>query len=280
MRSATSSSDIQYKGIPQEKIRLFQQKVLSFYRKNKRKLPWRQTTDPYKILLSECMLQQTQVSRVISYYEKWIARWPKINDLAAASLPEVLELWMGLGYNTRAVNLHRVAQTIVTHFDSDILKAMKQYEELPGIGKYTAQAVQIFATNANLITVDTNIRRIFIEEFSLPITIPDTILWKIASDCLPQGKSREWHNALMDYGALYLTAKKTGIKSKTQQSTFEGSDRQIRAKILRELLKKNSSTSELEQILGVQMDRLMPILEKMRKEKLVIPQGSVYAIRK
>jgi A/G-specific adenine glycosylase len=280
MQSAIRSSDIEYKEIPKEKIRLFQQKVLLFYRKNKRKLPWRQTTDPYKILLSECMLQQTQVTRVVSYYEKWIARWPTINALASASLPEVLEMWMGLGYNTRAVNLHRAAQKIVTHFDSDILKAMKQYKELPGIGKYTAQAVQIFATNADLFTVDTNIRRIFITEFSLPLHIPDTILWKIASDCLPEGKSRAWHNALMDYGALSLTAKKTGVKPKTQQSKFEGSDRQIRAKILRELLKKDSSISELEHALGLQKNRLTIILEKMRKEKLIIKQSSVYSIRK
>lgn len=226
------------------------------------------------------MLQQTQVTRVISYYEKWIARWPTINALAAASLPEILEMWMGLGYNTRAVNLYRAAQMIVTHFDSDILQAMKQYKELPGIGKYTAQAVQIFATNADIITVDTNIRRIFIEEFSLPITTPDSILWKIASNCLPLGKSREWHNALMDYGALYLTAKKTGIKPKTQQSKFEGSNRQIRAKILRELLKKDYSISELGHTLGLQKNRLTPILEKMKKEKLIIKQGSAYTIRK
>ena len=280
MRSATGSSEIQYKEIPQEKIRILQQKVLSFYRKNKRKLPWRQTTDPYKILLSEYMLQQTQVSRVISYYEKWIARWPTIGALATASLPEVLEMWMGLGYNTRVVNLHRAAQKIVDDFDSDVLKAIRQYTVLPGIGKYTSHAVQIFSTNIDLVTVDTNIRRIFIEEFSLPLNTSDTILWKIALDCLPRGKSREWHNALMDYGALYLTAKKTGIKPKTKQSKFEGSDRQIRAKILREVLKKNSSISELECTLGLEKNRLIPIIEKMRKEKLIILQGNVYAIRK
>lgn len=261
-----------------EKIQQFQKKVLSFYKKNKRDLPWRDTTDPYKILLSEFMLQQTQVSRVISYYERWTAKWPTIDQLASAPLAEVLRLWMGLGYNNRAVNLHRTAKKIVVEFNGDVIKAMKKYEELPGIGKYTSQAVQIFSTNDDLVTVDTNIRRIFIREFGLPPTVPDNELWRIAALCLPRSKSREWHNALMDYGALYLTAQKTGIKSKTQQTRFEGSDRQIRAKILRFLLKEASSISELEKEIGVKQARLLPLLEKMIAEKTIVKHNMVYQI--
>jgi A/G-specific adenine glycosylase len=262
-----------------ENIRMFQKKIFSFYKKNKRDLPWRNTTDPYKILLSEIMLQQTQVKRVILYYEKWIKKWPTIDALASASLPEVLQMWMGLGYNTRAINLHKTARKIVAQFDSDVIEAMKQYKELPGIGRYTSQAVRIFSTNADLVTVDTNIRRIFISEFALPTTITGTELWVIAETCLPRGKSRDWHNALMDYGALHLTAQKTGIKPKTQQSRFEGSDRQIRATILRCLLQKPMSLSEMETIFKLEQERVQPILEKMVHENIIEKRNTTYQLK-
>jgi A/G-specific adenine glycosylase len=272
------SSKIGSKDIPQEKIQRFQKKVFSFYKRYRRKLPWRKTSDSYKILLSELMLQQTQVNRVILYYEKWITRWPTIDALASASLAEVLKMWIGLGYNTRAVNLHKAARKIVTTFDSDVLEAMKQYKEIPGVGRYTSQAVQIFSTNTDLVTVDTNIRRIFIHEFNLPETVTDKALWELAERCLPRGKSRDWHNALMDYGALFLTAKKTGIKPKTQQSKFEGSDRQIRARILRCLLKEKMSLSELEKTVRIEQIRLTQILDKMMNEKIIMKKNNSYQL--
>jgi len=274
-----ASSQIPSRNIPNTKIKRFQKKVLSFYEKNKRDLPWRTTTDPYKILLSELMLQQTQVKRVISYYEKWIAKWPTIDTLASASLPEVLQMWMGLGYNTRAVNLHSTVRTIVSEFKSDVIKAMKQYKELPGIGRYTSQAVLIFSSNADLVTVDTNIRRILISEFRLPTKISDKELWDLAEKCLPLGKSRDWHNALMDYGSLHLTAQKTGIKPKTQQSRFEGSNRQIRAKILRCLLQKSMSLTEFENTFGLEQTRLKPILDKMMEEKIIVKRNTLYQLK-
>jgi A/G-specific adenine glycosylase len=261
-----------------ERIQEFQKKVFSFYKKYGRELPWRKTTDPYKILLSELMLQQTQVNRVILYYEKWISRWPTIHALASASLAEVLQAWMGLGYNTRAINLHKAARKIVAEFNNDVLEAMKQYKEIPGVGRYTSQAVQIFSTNANLVTVDTNIRRIFIKEFNLPEKVSDKALWELAERCLPRGKSRDWHNALMDYGALFLTAKKTGIKPKTQQSQFEGSDRQIRARILRCLLKEKMSLSELEKTVRIEQIRLRQILDKMMNEKIIMTKNNSYQL--
>jgi A/G-specific adenine glycosylase len=261
-----------------ERIQEFQKNVFYFYQKNKRDLPWRKTTDPYKILLSELMLQQTQVNRVILYYEKWIARWPDIHALASASLAEVLQAWMGLGYNTRAINLHKAARKIVIEFDSNVLEAMKQYKEIPGVGRYTSQAVQIFSTNADLVTIDTNIRRIFIKEFHLPEEVSDKELWRLAEKCLPKGRSREWHNALMDYGALHLTSQKTGIKPKTQQSRFEGSDRQIRARILRCLLNDTMSLSELKKTFRIEQKRLRRILDKMVTEKIIVNNNNSYQL--
>jgi len=262
--------------ITKKKIEDFQTKILQFYNKNGRDLPWRKTTDPYKILLSEIMLQQTQVSRVVQYYEQWMRLWPTIHTLADAEYKEVLKQWMGLGYNRRAQYLHRTAKIISTEFNGDVLSALDNYKKLPGIGIYTSKAVQIFSANADIATVDTNIRRIFIHEFKLTEKTSDAELFKIAERCLPMGRSRDWHNALMDYGALKLTASETGIKPKTQQSKFEGSDRQIRAKILRRLLDEPVPYEYLQRELTVETNRLDQILEKMKGEGSIILRGQKY----
>ncbi|MFO8077946.1 MAG: Fe-S cluster assembly protein HesB [Thermoplasmatota archaeon] len=259
-------------------LQRFQKKILAFYQRNKRDLPWRKSTDPYHILVSEFMLQQTQVSRVIAYYTSWIDNWPTVQSLANSPYKNVLTAWMGLGYNRRAMYLHETAQIIVHDFDGDVLKAVKQFDKLPGIGPYTSKAIQIFADNADIATVDTNIRRIFISEFDLDESVSDKALFTIAKQCLPQGKSRDWHNALMDYGALYLTSRKTGIKPKTQQPKFQGSDRQIRGKIIRLLLKEEQSEYQLQKELKVESKRLSKILTKMLDEKTVSKTNAYYHV--
>ncbi len=250
----------------------FQNKVFGFYKSNGRTLPWRLTTDPYLVLLSEVMLQQTQVSRVINYFEKWKTLWPTIYDLASASRQEVLKAWLGLGYNNRGLRLHEAAKIICKNFSGNVLEAMKHYESIPGVGHYTANAVLIFSSNLDLVTVDTNIRRILIHEFGLCEDISDKKIWELAARCLPSKKSRVWHNALMDFGALELTAKKTGIRPKTRQSSFEGSDRQIRAKVLRLLLDCNLSFDEIHEgldIYDVSDARLQDIVASMLKDGLL-----------
>ena len=186
---------------------------------------------------------------------------------------------MGLGYNTRGINLHKASEIIVNNYAGDVVEAMKHYNDIPGVGKYTSQAVQIFSTNADLVTVDTNIRRIFIHEFSLPKDVSDSYLWNLAQQCLPQGMSRDWHNALMDYGSLVLTAKKTGIKPKTTQSKFEGSNRQIRAQILRQLLDKSLTLSDIQKNYDVQKPRLEQILEKMVNQGIIVKEQSKYYLK-
>lgn len=259
-------------------IQRFQKKILAFYQQNKRDLPWRKTTDPYHILVSEFMLQQTQVTRVIEYYTTWMKKWPTVQLFAKTAYKNVLTAWMGLGYNRRAMYLYKTAQIIVHDFDGDVLEAVKQFDKLPGIGLYTSKAVQIFSANADIATVDTNIRRIFIKEFNLSESITDKELFSIAEKCLPPGRSRDWHNALMDYGALYLTSKKTGIKPKTQQSRFQGSDRQIRGQILRLLLKETQSLYQIQDQIDVETKRLSTILEKMEKEKTIDKIDNSYHI--
>ncbi len=266
-------------------IAAFQAKVLAFYSEQGRKLPWRNTRNPYHILLSEIMLQQTQVDRVIPYYEQWTTKWPSVQDLAKAQRKDVLKAWMGLGYNNRAVNLHKTAGIISSIYGGNVLCALEHYELLPGIGPYTAHAVRIFAANEGIATVDTNIRRILIHEFRLDKKMPDKQLWSVAEQCLPKGKSRDWHNALMDYGAMHLTSRKTGIKPKTQQSRFEGSDRQLRARILKRLLTDSANRLYSVSALGeltkekVPEQRLDKIIGSMLRDDLLLKKGELYSLK-
>ncbi len=265
--------------ITKRRIAQFQKKILSFYAEKKRDLPWRRTTDPYAILLSEIMLQQTQVDRVVAYYKRWLEKWPTIRDLAGASRAEVFREWLGLGYNNRAKNLHEAAKIISEKYKGNVLAALEHYGELPGIGPYTAAAVHIFSANKGLITVDTNIRRILIHEFRLDEKIADRELREIAGKCLPPGKSRDWHNALMDYGAMFLTSRKTGIRPKTRQLQFEGSDRQVRSRILRHLLNgKDCSLGELRKIAGCDAKQLRRIVEGMAKDGIIGQRNGNYRV--
>ena len=266
-------------GISNEKIVKFRRKVFTFFKNHGRDLPWRMTEDPYKILLSELMLQQTQVSRVITYYTSWVQRWPTIQLLATASRHEVLQAWMGLGYNTRAIRLQKAAQIIVKEFQGDVITAMNNYKAIPGVGRYTSQAVLIFAANADLATVDTNIRRIFIHEFSLPETVSEKTIWGLAQRCLPKGRSRDWHNALMDYGALHLTARKTGIPPKTKQPRFEESDRQLRGRIIRLLLQKDQGFAQIKKLFEVDEPRLQIILDKLAHEGIISRKNDRYHLK-
>lgn len=256
----------------------FQKKVLTFYKEKGRDLPWRKTTDPYKIWISEIMLQQTQVDRVKEYFVKWTKKWPTVQALAKAKREDVLKEWMGLGYNSRAINLHKAAQKIVADFDGDVLKAVEKYKEVPGVGPYTSAAVRIFADNQDVVTVDTNIRRILIHEFNLDESTTDAELWKLAEECLPKGRSRDWHNALMDYGSSILTSRKTGIKPKTQQSKFEGSDRQIRARVLRFILAKKRASFEDLNTIAFDGARLERILDKLVSEGVLKKESNFFVL--
>jgi A/G-specific adenine glycosylase len=241
------------------KVKAFQEKILSFYKEQGRDLPWRKTTNRYYILVSELMLQQTQVTRVIEKYKLWIETVPTIKSLADAPLSKVLELWQGLGYNSRAKRLQDAAKIIVEQHEGKVPATPEELITLPGIGPYTARSVLIFADNQNIATVDTNIRRIFIHEFNLPENTSDKELFELAEQLLPQGKSRDWHNGLMDYGSTILTARKSGIKPKTKQSTFKGSVRQFRGKVLKQLILEKQVTKK--QLQDTYKDAPKPILE-------------------
>ncbi len=213
----------------------------AFYKKEGRAhLLWRNTRDPYKILVSELMLQQTQVERVVPFYNRFIKMFPTPAALAKAPLNRVLKAWQGLGYNRRAKFLHEAAKVIATHgWPADL-------EDLPGVGHYTARAVAAFAFNKPEVFVETNIRTVFfhhMKKTSDYCSLSDQEVLPMVEAALKKSKMepREFYAALMDYGS-YL--KKQGIqlnkqsKHYTKQSKFEGSARQLRGAILRELLKK------------------------------------------
>ncbi len=183
----------------------FRATVLRWFGKNGRDLPWRRTRDPWRVLVSELMLQQTQVERVIPKYEAFVARWPTPAALARAPLGDVLRLWSGLGYNRRAKHLREAAKAVVARFGGRVPRRVEDLESLPGVGRYTARAVASFAFNDDVALWDTNVRRIFLRVFAggeFARRVPDDgALEALLASALPKDRSRDWHGALMDFGS-------------------------------------------------------------------------------
>lgn len=226
--------------ITDRQVQLFRAKVLKFYRTQGRDLPWRKSTDPYGICVSELMLQQTQVERVVPKYMAWIHRWPGWKALSRATNRELLAAWTGLGYNRRALFLGKLAKAVMEEYDGVMPEDAEVLQTLPGIGPYTAHAILIFAFNRPLVTIDTNVRKVLLNEFGLPAGTPREELLALARRALPRGRAREWHNALMDYGRLALPKRIPSIPALSRQSRFEGSLRQIRGEIVRQLTAQKS----------------------------------------
>ena len=229
-------------------IKSFQKEVWAYYRAHGRyNLPWRKTRDPYKILVSEVMLQQTQVPRVLEKYKEFLDAFPTVQECARAPLAHILKIWNGLGYNRRGKYLHDAAKKIVKI--GNIKKALM--EPLPGVGPYTRAAVRTFAYNEPHTMIETNIRAAFIHHFFPSrnangrrqdgnTSVHDRDLITLIETAAADQDPREWHWALMDYGS-YLKKQFPNPSRKsagyTKQSKFEGSLRQVRGAILRELHK-------------------------------------------
>lgn len=222
-------------------IKAFQAQIWAFYGASGRyNLPWRKTKNPYKILVSEIMLQQTQVSRVLEKYPLFLKKFPTIEALAEASLAEVLKVWQGMGYNRRALALKRIAEQVMSEHKGKIPRGRSELESLPGIGPYTRGAVRAFAFNLPEIFIETNVRRIFIHHFFKDKEgISDDEIIPLVEITLDTTNPREWYYALMDYGAHLpkVTRKNSNTQSRhyTKQSKFSGSLRELRGKIIREL---------------------------------------------
>jgi A/G-specific adenine glycosylase len=180
-------------------------KLLNWYQKNKRAMPWRDHPNPYAVWVSEIMLQQTRVETVISYFEKWMKLFPSIKALAAADERAVLNAWEGLGYYSRARNLHKAAKIAVEKFGGELPRDLDDLRSLPGIGRYTVGAIASMAFKMDEPTLDGNLRRVFsriydVEEFA-DSPAGEKILWELAAQNLPKGQAGDYNQALMDLGA-------------------------------------------------------------------------------
>lgn len=253
----------------------FVKTVQQFYKENGRVLPWRHTQDPYKIWISEVMLQQTQVERVIPKYEAFIQRYPTVQALAEARVQDVFALWVGLGYNRRAQYLHSAANLIVSQggmFPQDA----RSLEMLPGIGPYTARAICTFAYEKYEVFIETNIRTVFIHHFfTHKERVTDKEILTLIHATLPITHIREWYWALMDYGSyLKKTVGNASRKSQhhTTQKKFKGSVREARGAIVRILSSGPVTHVELVsrlQRLGVDSARADTALRNLEHDKVV-----------
>lgn len=253
----------------------FKKTVWQYYHQNGRDLPWRQPEqngqyDPYKILVSEIMLQQTQVMRVIPKYHEFLKRFPSLAALARASLAEVLTVWLGLGYNRRARYLHEAAEQLAML--SEVPRSIELLERLPGIGKNTAAAVVVYSFNQPAIFIETNVRSVYLHHFFAgQQQVSDQALLPFITATLDQTNPRQWYWALMDYGSyLKRTQPNPNKRSKhyATQAAFQGSVRELRGQILKLLAINAQSEAQLKTLLADK--RLEPVLETLRQEGLVV----------
>jgi A/G-specific adenine glycosylase len=233
---------------PQD-IRKFQKIVLDHYHESGRDLPWRRTVDPYCILVSEIMLQQTQVDRVSIKYPAFTDAFPDFASLAAAPLGDVLAVWQGMGYNRRAIALQKCAQRVMIESGGSLPVSVDTLATFPGIGRATASSICAFAFNMPVIFIETNIRRVYIHFFfSDTAVVNDAEILPIVQATLFREDPRTWYNALMDLGtSLKKTVPNPNRRSVhyTKQSAFEGSDREIRGWILKSLISGKKITDRM-----------------------------------
>lgn len=250
----------------------FNKHLYTFFRKNKRNFPWRDTSDPYHIMVSEYMLQQTQVSRVEKLYPKFIKKFPSIKKLADASQRDVLSAWQGLGYNRRALYLKKTAQIIQKDYKGIIPKNPDLLKTFPGIGINTAGSIAAFAFNVPALFIETNIRSVFLHVFfGDKENIEDKEIMKLIEKMIDIKNPRKWYSALMDYGAyIKKEYKNPSRKSKhhIKQSPFRGSIREVRGFIIKVLTKEGKIRIKgLENKYG--KEKIVKAIENLRKEKII-----------
>jgi len=256
----------------------FRELVRGYYRSFGRSFPWRETDDPYAVLVSEYMLQQTQTGRVLPKYGSFLLRFPGLESLASAGLAEVLAAWQGLGYNRRAKALHEAAGLILARHAGRVPSRPEELERLPGIGPYTARAVSTFAYKLPNVFLETNIRSVFIHHF-FPAgrSVSDRELLPLVEASLDADDPRSWYFGLMDYGVhlkkLHGNPSRRSA-SHARQPKFEGSNRQLRGRILKAVLGRGSpDLAELGRDTGAKARELRGCLDRLVREGLVAAEA-------
>lgn len=258
---------------------MFQKLVWEYYRTHGRHLPWRTVRGVYRILVSEVMLQQTQVDRVIPYYRAFLKKFPTARKLAEAPLSEVLMVWQGLGYNRRAKMLHEAAGVLA----KKRVKTVSELEALPGVGPYTARAVMAFAYNSDEVFVETNIRTVIIHHFfATREVVSDKEIEEVLRVVLPNGRARAWYSALMDYGSSLKRARVVSHTKSThyvKQSSFKGSLREVRGALLRRLMQKKVRSTELLHLFSAsRAEQVRTALHDLEKEGMIKKSGGKYSL--
>jgi len=256
--------------------------VYDHYEQHGRNLPWRKTTDPYCILVSEVMLQQTQVDRVAPRYLSFLERFPDFVSLASATPSEVLREWQGLGYNRRALSLQAAARQVVESHGGVLPEDKRSLMSLPGIGSYTASAIRAFAFNQPDAFIETNIREVFIHHFFPEAeSVTDAEIMPLVEMAVDRENPRRWYQALMDYG---VKLKQQGNASRRSahhrpQSRFSGSRRQARGEILRLLLASGRLSLEaLRESSDIWDTRYEDALKAMLQEGVVREHSGEYGL--
>ena len=271
-------------GISPLSVRNFQNIIYRHYHENPRKLEWRMTANPYRILVSEIMLQQTQVERVSAKYKEFIKTFPSFKSLEGSSLRDILEAWQGMGYNRRAVALKKIAETVISDFRGRLPSSEDELIKLPGIGKYTASAILAFAFNKPTVLIETNIRRVFIHFFFKErALVRDSEILPLVEKTLDRSNAREWYYALMDFGVMLKTKTENPNKRSAhyrKQSPFQGSNRQVRGMMLRLLLMKPDITEkEIIRELKSNPEKIKENLAVLQNEGFVWRKGKRFKVR-
>ena len=261
-----------------DQVRNFQDRICEYYRQHGRPFPWRDVTDPYDIWVSEVMLQQTQADRVVPKYQEFVTRFPEVETLAGAKLSTVLGQWSGLGYNRRAIALHKGAGYVMDSYGGVLPESIEELVTIPSIGPYTARAIRTFAANEPHAFIETNIRSVFIHEFCGDREdVTDSELMPLIEQTIVMENPREWYAALMDYGTML---KKSGInpsrrsKHHVRQSKFEGSRRQLRGLIVRNMLEGHRRRAELLALLPDKSAELDGIIDQLINEGFLVARGA------
>jgi A/G-specific adenine glycosylase len=265
-------------------IKKFQRQILDHYRKHGRKMPWRETDDPYRIFVSEIMLQQTQVARVEEKYKQFVTAYPDFAALAKAPLSSVYAVWQGLGYNRRALALKKAAHIVMTDYKGKLPRSPEELIELPGIGKATASSIMAFAFNLPVVFIETNIRTVFIHFFfEKRKLVSDEELFPLVEKCLYKKNPRVWYWALMDYGAMLKNEgedKNSRSAHYKRQSRFTGSRRQLRGQVLKALLSESCiSADAIAALVQKSRDAVVEIAEELEKEGFVVKVRGKYSLK-
>ena len=270
-------------GFTSEVKKTFQDLIYSFYNHKKRNFPFRENVTPYKVVVSEIMLQQTQANRVAEKFLEFIKKFPDFKSLAEASVEEVLSAWQGLGYNRRAIALKKIGECIMSEFNGYVPKYLKTLISLPQIGHNTSYSILCFSYNIPTYFIETNIRRVYLY-FFFPgrSQIDDKEIMEIVKISVDEDNPRDWYYALMDFGTM-LKKTHPELNKKSvhyrKQSKFDGSTRQVRGKVLKLLLEKPISTKEIIDKINHEEKKILEILNTLKKEGFIQEEHEKFFIK-